>query len=198
MKYCSRVYIPSPDPEGLLRPLRGPQLQHRADQHGRVRLLHARIHLLRPGGRRGTGIIRAAGGGPGIQSGRHSHIALFVNVHRIFIFLSQIPYVKRANEYRPGMLQYLLWNVANCVAYDVFCPNSEPLQLFASPWTAPKWMKSNNDYSGQGYLLPEYYSAWANYFVKYGSICPCIYPLFCYWLHERHISGSSRSTRRKE
>ena len=40
-------------------------------------------------------------------------------------------------------------------------------------------MKSNNDYSGQGYLLPEYYSAWANYFVKYDSISlPCRIPIF--------------------
>ena len=28
-------------------------------------------------------------------------------------------------------------------------------------------MKSNNHLNGQGYLLPEYYQAWANYFVKF-------------------------------
>ena len=39
--------------------------------------------------------------------------------------------------------------------------------MYASPWTAPPWMKSNNDYKGQGYLLPEYYQAWADYFVKF-------------------------------
>ena len=43
----------------------------------------------------------------------------------------------------------------------------EPVKLFASPWTAPAWMKSNNDVIGQGYLLPEYYDAWARYFVKF-------------------------------
>ena len=42
-----------------------------------------------------------------------------------------------------------------------------PLKIFSSPWTAPPWMKSNNDYKGKGYLLPEYYQAWANYFVKF-------------------------------
>eukprot|EP00094_Tigriopus_californicus_P008405 TCALIF_08098-PB protein Name:"Similar to Gba Glucosylceramidase (Mus musculus)" AED:0.13 eAED:0.13 QI:29/0.92/0.8/1/0.92/0.93/15/0/1019 len=41
------------------------------------------------------------------------------------------------------------------------------LKLFASPWTAPPWMKTNNDYTGIGYLKTEYYSAWANYFVKF-------------------------------
>lgn len=43
----------------------------------------------------------------------------------------------------------------------------QPLKLFASPWTAPAWMKSNNDLIGQGYLLPEYYETWARYFVKF-------------------------------
>ena len=42
-----------------------------------------------------------------------------------------------------------------------------PLKMYASPWTAPPWMKSNNDYKGEGYLLPEYYQAWADYFVKF-------------------------------
>lgn len=42
-----------------------------------------------------------------------------------------------------------------------------PLKLFGSPWTAPPWMKSNNDYVGYSHLLPEYYQAWANYFVKF-------------------------------
>ena len=43
---------------------------------------------------------------------------------------------------------------------------SGPLKLFASPWSAPAWIKSNKALTGQGYLLPEYYQAWANYFVK--------------------------------
>ena len=44
---------------------------------------------------------------------------------------------------------------------------TKPIDLFASPWTAPAWMKSNNDLIGQGYLLPEYYDVWAKYFVKF-------------------------------
>ena len=43
----------------------------------------------------------------------------------------------------------------------------KPIKLFASPWTAPAWMKSNKNLIGQGYLLPEYYPSWANYFVKF-------------------------------
>ena len=44
---------------------------------------------------------------------------------------------------------------------------SRPFKLYASPWSAPAWMKSNNQLNGKGYLLPEYYQAWANYFAKF-------------------------------
>lgn len=38
--------------------------------------------------------------------------------------------------------------------------------IIATPWTAPRWMKDNGAYVG-GSLLPAYYSAYAQYFVKY-------------------------------
>lgn len=40
------------------------------------------------------------------------------------------------------------------------------LKIMASPWSAPAWMKSS-DALGNGKLLPEYYSVYANYFVKF-------------------------------
>jgi glucosylceramidase len=40
------------------------------------------------------------------------------------------------------------------------------LKVIASPWSAPPWMKSNGSYIA-GHLKPEYYSAYARYFVKY-------------------------------
>ncbi len=39
-------------------------------------------------------------------------------------------------------------------------------KIIASPWTAPPWMKDNNDWRG-GKLLPEYNETWALYFSKY-------------------------------
>ncbi|XP_047479433.1 lysosomal acid glucosylceramidase-like [Penaeus chinensis] len=42
-----------------------------------------------------------------------------------------------------------------------------PLKLFASPWTAPKWMKTNNDYVGYGQLRQDMYQPWADYFVRF-------------------------------
>ena len=40
------------------------------------------------------------------------------------------------------------------------------IKILGSPWTAPSWMKSNTSAVG-GSLLPAYYSAYAQYFVKY-------------------------------
>ena len=40
------------------------------------------------------------------------------------------------------------------------------IKILGSPWTAPSWMKSNNSPIG-GSLLPQYYDAYARYFVKY-------------------------------
>jgi glucosylceramidase len=41
------------------------------------------------------------------------------------------------------------------------------LQLFASPWSPPPWMKTNNEMKHGGKLKPEYMQTWADYFVKY-------------------------------
>ncbi len=41
------------------------------------------------------------------------------------------------------------------------------LTLFASPWSPPSWMKTNNDMLHGGKLKPEYYQAWASYFTKF-------------------------------
>lgn len=40
------------------------------------------------------------------------------------------------------------------------------IKIMASPWSAPKWMKTNNDTRG-GSLKKEYYGAYAKYFVRY-------------------------------
>lgn len=40
------------------------------------------------------------------------------------------------------------------------------IKIMASPWSPPAWMKSNGSTMG-GSLLTQYYSAYANYFVKY-------------------------------
>lgn len=44
--------------------------------------------------------------------------------------------------------------------------SKEGFKIIASPWTAPPWMKDNNDWRG-GKLLPEYYESWALFFSKY-------------------------------
>jgi len=41
------------------------------------------------------------------------------------------------------------------------------LLLYASPWSPPAFMKSNNDILHGGRLLPQFQQAWANYFIKF-------------------------------
>lgn len=41
------------------------------------------------------------------------------------------------------------------------------LNLFASPWSPPAFMKSNNDMLHGGKLKPEYYNSWALYYTKF-------------------------------
>lgn len=40
------------------------------------------------------------------------------------------------------------------------------IKILGSPWSAPAWMKTNNNVRG-GALKPEYYNVYARYFVKY-------------------------------
>ena len=40
------------------------------------------------------------------------------------------------------------------------------IKILGSPWSAPTWMKTNNNSKG-GSLKPEYFNAYAKYFVKY-------------------------------
>lgn len=49
---------------------------------------------------------------------------------------------------------------------DAMQASTEGFKIVASPWTAPPWMKDNNDWRG-GKLLPEYYESWALFFSKY-------------------------------
>jgi glucosylceramidase len=56
----------------------------------------------------------------------------------------RIPFIKRALEAAKGNIK-----------------------IFASPWSPPAWMKTNNEMLHGGKLKPEYSQTWADYFVKY-------------------------------
>jgi len=49
---------------------------------------------------------------------------------------------------------------------DAMSLSKEGFKIISSPWTAPPWMKDNNDWRG-GKLLPKYDDTWALYFSKY-------------------------------
>ncbi len=61
------------------------------------------------------------------------------------------------DEDRPDLIPMI--KEAQSISKDGF-------KIMASPWTAPPWMKTNNDWKG-GKLLPEYRNTWALYFSKY-------------------------------
>lgn len=45
--------------------------------------------------------------------------------------------------------------------------NNYDIKLIGSAWSPPKWMKTNDDWTGFGSLKDEYYQTWADYHVKY-------------------------------
>ncbi|KAK9391090.1 glucosylceramidase-like [Crotalus adamanteus] len=49
--------------------------------------------------------------------------------------------------------------------------SKRPISLMASPWTAPIWMKSNEDWKGKGWLKGQagdsFHKTWASYFVRF-------------------------------
>jgi len=49
---------------------------------------------------------------------------------------------------------------------DAMTFSEDGFKIISSPWTAPPWMKDNNDWRA-GKLLPEYYDTWALFFSKY-------------------------------
>lgn len=65
------------------------------------------------------------------------------------------------------------FNIAHDMKYKIplikraFKAASGKLNLFASPWSPPAWMKTNNSMLHGGKLKPEFDQSWANYFVKF-------------------------------
>ena len=54
---------------------------------------------------------------------------------------------------------------------DIFKLKARNISLYASPWTAPAWMKTNNNEIGKGGLKgkagDKYHKTWAKYFIKF-------------------------------
>ena len=50
---------------------------------------------------------------------------------------------------------------------QVLATTGNRLNIFASPWSPPAFMKDNNNMLHGGKLKPEFYQSWANYFVKF-------------------------------
>lgn len=73
-----------------------------------------------------------------------------------------------SGETDPEMLKFSLYQDEDDlipVLKEILAINPD-IKILGSPWTAPEWMKTNHSYIG-GSLKPEYYDAYAKYFVKY-------------------------------
>ena len=57
------------------------------------------------------------------------------------------------------------------VLHAIFSASHKPVSLYASPWTAPAWMKTNNNEIGISWLKgkpgDKYHKTWAQYFVRF-------------------------------
>lgn len=62
--------------------------------------------------------------------------------------------VRHDEAYRIPLLKKILSKTGNMI-------------LYASPWSPPAWMKTNNDVLHGGTLLPEYYQSWADFYIKF-------------------------------
>ena len=65
------------------------------------------------------------------------------------------------------------FNIAHDLKYripfikEALAAAGKEMSLFISPWSPPAWMKDNHDMLHGGKLKPEYYEAWARYYVKF-------------------------------
>src|SRR6185369_2645164 len=50
---------------------------------------------------------------------------------------------------------------------EILAATKGQLNIFASPWSPPAFMKDNNDILHGGKLKPEFYQSWANYYAKF-------------------------------
>lgn len=73
-----------------------------------------------------------------------------------------------AGDTDPELKQFTLRDDEKCVipVLKQILSIRPDITILGSPWSAPAWMKTNGNVKG-GSLKPEYYQAYANYFVKY-------------------------------
>jgi len=73
----------------------------------------------------------------------------------------------------PGDVTLSRFSIAHDLKYRVpfikaaLAEAHAPFTLFASPWSPPAWMKTNNDMAHGGQLKPEDRQAWADYYVRF-------------------------------
>ncbi|MBX7124442.1 MAG: hypothetical protein K1X47_02010 [Cyclobacteriaceae bacterium] len=86
-----------------------------------------------------------------------------------------------SSDFSSGSYTYVADNDSTLKSFDIAHDRTYRLPLlkqilataggkittYASPWSPPAWMKTNNDILHGGKLKPEFYGAWSQYFVKF-------------------------------
>lgn len=85
-------------------------------------------------------------------------------VHQDGFSRAEYPQIKDEN--------YDIWQCLHEISAIKANQSDQEWKLIASPWTAPAWMKDNGKFFDKqnrygGTLLPQYYDAYARYFVRY-------------------------------
>jgi glucosylceramidase len=89
------------------------------------------------------------------------------NIHSCDFSSSSYTYVSEGDK------QLKSFNVEHDKKYripfikQVLAASRGKLNIFASPWSPPAFMKDNNDMLHGGRLKPEFYQSWANYYAKF-------------------------------
>ncbi len=90
-----------------------------------------------------------------------------VSIHGCDFSLSSYTYIEE------GDAELKTFNIARDFTYVIPTIkraeeiSKQPIQLLASPWTPPPFMKDNKSFIRGGHLLEEYARPWANYFLRF-------------------------------
>ncbi|MDP2426397.1 MAG: glycoside hydrolase family 30 protein [Candidatus Izemoplasmatales bacterium] len=90
-----------------------------------------------------------------------------VSIHGCDFSLSSYTYIEEGDS------ELKTFNIARDFQYvipvikEAEAISGQVMQLLASPWTPPPFMKDNKSFIRGGHLLPEFAPAWANYYLRF-------------------------------
>jgi glucosylceramidase len=90
-----------------------------------------------------------------------------VHIHSCDFALGNYTYVKDHDESLESFDISRDFEYVIPMLKDAMTVRDDEIELLASPWSPPAWMKTNNEMNHGGQLLPKYFSVWATYYTKF-------------------------------